>query len=271
VEGIRRFDNRVADYDRWRPGYPDAVAGVLAEYGVRAPAHVADIGAGTGKLSEVFLRAGYRLTLIEPNDAMRAVADRALADRAASAGSIASVKATAEATGLPAASVDAIIAGQAFHWFEPCATRAEWRRILRPGAPVLLVWNDRRIQDSPLLAEHERLLLLHCPDYRELARTAPDESAVLAFLGGGDGAARGASVTRDPRARGAPRITSFEHAQDLTWEGLLGRVLSASYVPLEGPAHDALVAGMRAAFDHHQREGRVLLPYVTRVFHGTLA
>jgi hypothetical protein len=135
---------------------------------------------------------------------------------------------------------------------------------------VLLIWNDRRTQESPLLAEYERLLLAHCPEYRTLVTAVPDEAAVLAFLGGGDGAARGACVSRTPAARGAPRITSFEHSQDLDWQGFLGRAMSASYVPKEGPAHEAMVAGLRAAFDLHQRDGRVVLPYTARVFHGTL-
>ncbi|HTE06048.1 MAG TPA: SAM-dependent methyltransferase, partial [Planctomycetota bacterium] len=77
MESIRRFDDRVEDYERHRPGYPAAVADVLAERGVARPADVADIGAGTGKLAEVFVRDGHRVTLIEPNAAMRAVAERA--------------------------------------------------------------------------------------------------------------------------------------------------------------------------------------------------
>jgi SAM-dependent methyltransferase len=247
METIHRFDNRVEDYERYRPGYPVAVAGVLAARGVRAPAEVADIGAGTGKLSEVFLRAGYRVTLVEPNDAMRAVAQRTfVAPRAMVCAG------TAEATGLPDASFDAISAGQAFHWFEQVATRAEWRRILRPGGAVLLAWNDRRTQASPVLADYEDLLLKHCPEYSAVQQNAPTEATVRAFLG--------PSVA----------LTTFDNEQVLDWNGLLGRAMSASYVPKTGPAHDAFVAGLRLSYEHHAVGGRVRLPYDTHVFHGLL-
>ncbi len=248
MEGIRRFDDRVANYERFRPGYPDAVAGALAEHGVHAPAVVADIGAGTGKLSQAFLRAGHRVILIEPNAAMRTVAQRSFADEPR-----ADVRdARAEATGLADASMDAIVAGQAFHWFEPQATRAEWLRILRPRNAVALVWNDRRTFGSPVLQDYEALLLRHCPDYAAVQCKMPDESAVLGFLGAG------ACVSR------------FDNAQVLDWEGLLGRVLSASYVPLTGPVHEVIVAELRASFARNAVDGHVTLPYDTRVFHGTL-
>jgi SAM-dependent methyltransferase len=270
MEGIRRFDDRVSDYERYRPGYPDTVAGVLAGHGVRVPADVADIGAGTGKLAEVFVRAGHRVVLVEPNEAMRGIAQRLFAAPEGHASGVqaaaggqpvaaphAAVRAevragTAEATGLPDASVDALTAGQAFHWFEPRATRREWRRILRPGGPVLLVWNDRRTAASPILADYEALLVEHCPDYAEVQRRTPTEADVRAFLGA------------------SAALESFDNEQLLDWQGLLGRAMSASYVPKSGPAHQSFVAGLRRAFERHAEGGRVRLPYDTRVFHGRL-
>jgi SAM-dependent methyltransferase len=88
----------------------------------------------------MLLDAGYRVFAIEPNEAMRAPAEKALGQRQG----FVSVDARAEATGLAPRSVDAVIAAQAFHWFDPPRARAEFERILRPGGPILLVWNERR-------------------------------------------------------------------------------------------------------------------------------
>ncbi len=251
ADSVRRFDGRVENYDRFRPGYPDEiVARLQREAGLPAAGRIADLGAGTGKLAEVFLRAGYAVVGVEPNDAMRAAAAASLGGRPG----FSLVAGTAEAVPLPDGSVDAVVAGQAFHWFEPRAARRECRRILAPGGGVVaLIWNDRCTSGSPLLADYEELLRRHSPEYAALQRGAPDEAALAAFF--------------------APCAMAELHCgnrQELSWEGLLGRVLSASYVPLSGPAHDALVAGLRASFERNARDGRVTLPYDTRLFVGRL-
>ena len=261
LDSVRRFDDRAGNYERFRPDYPPQVVELLRrDAGLPAAGHVADIGSGTGKLSDVFLRAGYRVTGVEPNDAMRAAAERQFGGE----GRFTSVAGTAEATLLPDRSVDAIVAGQAFHWFEPRAARVEFQRILRAGAggdrgpdaaggPVALIWNDRRTSDCPLHADYEALLLRHCPGYAAVQRGAPDEAALASFFSP-------APMTE----------LCCPNSQVVDWNGLLGRVLSASYVPLAGPEHEALVAGLRASFERHADDGRVALLYDTRMFAGRL-
>ena len=113
-------------YARARPTYPeDALRWVLPS-GAR---RVLDVGAGTGKLTQAVRALGLEVVAVEPDDAMRAHIDgEALAG-------------TAEQIPLPDASVDAVVAGQAFHWFDPERALPEMVRVLRPGGPVGLLWN----------------------------------------------------------------------------------------------------------------------------------
>lgn len=131
MDSVRRFDNRVDDYVASRPGYPAAVVEVLMQQGgLPAGARIADVGCGTGKLAEIFLAAGHTVVGVEPNDTMRDAAKASLGEQRG----FSCLAGTAEATGLPDAPVSAVIAGQAFHWFKPKATRTGFRRILEPGA-----------------------------------------------------------------------------------------------------------------------------------------
>src|SRR5580704_17335722 len=145
VDPKERFSSRVDDYVRYRPGYPAALYAWLAAEGrLDAGSVVVDVGSGTGILSRGLLESGgARVVGVEPNAAMRAAAERSLAGQPR----FESVDASAEATGLPAASADLVIAAQAFHWFDPPRARVEFARILRPSGLVALVWNQR--SDSP--------------------------------------------------------------------------------------------------------------------------
>ncbi len=100
---------------------------------------VADVGAGTGILSELLLRHGNPVIAVEPNDSMRVPLELLQRDWP----SLQVVAGAAEATTLADASVDFVVVGQAFHWFDPWRTRLEFGRILRPGGRVALVWNVR--------------------------------------------------------------------------------------------------------------------------------
>jgi len=167
-----RFTGRVADYERGRPGYPAALFDRLVELAALAPgATVADVGAGTGLATAPLLTRGLAVVAVEPNAEMRAVAER----RLGGVPGFSSVTGSAEATGLADSSVDLVLAAQAFHWFAPAPTRAEWRRILRPPGNVALVWNARRAGGTPFATEYEELLLRHGTDYREIGHRGVSE------------------------------------------------------------------------------------------------
>ena len=246
-----RFSGRVGHYARWRPDYPAALTGCLTEQGALKPLDVvADIGSGTGLLTAMLLRHGNRVYGVEPNREMREAAERELAGLAG----FTSVDGRAEATGLPDGSVDVVAAAQAFHWFDTQRCRAEFRRILRPGGSLVLVWNDRDTRSTPLMGAYESLLRTFGTDYHAVRRRGADEKEVEAFFG-----------------PGGCRRTVLPHRQDLDLEGLQGRLLSSSYVPAPGETgHDAMIREMESIFREHAEGGRVRFVYNTRVYHGPL-
>jgi len=127
------FGAVAADYAALRPGYPaDAVAFLLGD----RPRRVLDLGAGTGLLTDVLLAAGHEVVAVDLSESMLDQLRARLPGVAAAVGG-------AEAVPLPDADVDAVVAGQAAHWFDPVPAAAELRRVLRPGGVVGFVWNTR--------------------------------------------------------------------------------------------------------------------------------
>lgn len=125
------FGEMAEEYDRWRPTYPSAAVDWMAP---SAPARVVEIGAGTGRLTSLLLARGLEVDAVEPDPRMLGV----LARNHPAARCHAS-----DSTALPVAhaSVDAVLAADAWHWFDPVATMVEVRRVLRPGGWLGLVWN----------------------------------------------------------------------------------------------------------------------------------
>jgi SAM-dependent methyltransferase len=245
-----RFSDRVADYVRYRPRYPAAVVDVLRDALGLAPDWViADVGSGTGFSAQPFLARGHTVYGIEPNGPMRAAAEEVFADHAR----FRSVAGTAESTTLPDASVDLAVAGQAFHWFEPAASRRELMRILRGEAPTALLWNTRRTDGAPFLCAYEDLLLKYGTDYAAVRHDRLDPDRLARFFGG-------------PYDR---RVLHNEQVLDL--EALSGRLRSSSYVPAPGrPGHDDMMRELRAIFGEHARAGAVALVYDLEVYTGRL-
>jgi len=249
-EPTRRFGSRVAHYVRSRPGYPPGVLEVLRrETGLDAGHVVADVGSGTGISTALFLDHGNPVLAVEPNQEMRGAAEGSLAAHPR----FRSVAGTAEDTTLPDASVDYVVAGQAFHWFDVPRARAEFRRILRPGGWVVLLWNSRRVDATPFLRAYEAVLVEHGTDYTRVNHQNIAPEAIAAFYGG-------------PHAR-----RTVDNEQVFDWEGLRGRVLSSSYAPDEGhPGHPAMMDALRRIFRAHAEDGAVRFEYDTEVWFGRL-
>src|SRR6476469_2466819 len=162
---VERFSNRVENYVKYRPTYPPEILGVFrSEMGLNKQTVVADVGSGPGILTRLFLENGNVTFGVEPNNAMRQAAQTILKDFQ----NFRSVSGTAEATTLPDASVDIITAAQAFHWFDPEPTKAEFRRILKPGGWVSLIWNMRQLDSTPFLREYEQFILDNAVDYEQV-------------------------------------------------------------------------------------------------------
>lgn len=248
-----RFSRRVEDYVRYRPGYPAAMLAALRARGaLPAGAVVADLGSGTGISSELFLRAGHPVRGVEPNAGMRGAAERSLSPVYPEL--FTSVNATAEATTLPDASVDLVAAGQAFHWFDPVAARAEFVRILRPGGCMALMWNERKLDATPFLVAYEELLNVHGTDYAAVRDAYPTADRIRAFAG----------------PNGFHRDV-FPNRQSFGYESLRGRLLSSSYAPEPGhPQHAPMLTALRKIFDAHQWAGRVHFEYDTVLYSARL-
>ncbi len=153
------------DYDRFRPGYPEEAWDLL---GLDEGNRVADLGAGTGRAALALAARGLRVTAVEPDPAMAAVAR---AQGARKGGAIAVVEAPAEHTGLGPESQHAVVAAQAYHWFEIPAANLEIARILRPGAVFAALWNDRVVDGVPWMEQFEQLIARYNPAHRRDYRT----------------------------------------------------------------------------------------------------
>jgi SAM-dependent methyltransferase len=250
IKPVDRFSNRVENYVKYRPGYPPEIISLLrTECGLTHQSMVADIGSGTGKLSELFLDNGNRVLAVEPNEAMRVAGERLLNARQ----NFVSVNGTSEATTLDSASVDFVTAGQAFHWFDPIATRSEFARILRPGGWVALIWNDRKLEATPFLKDYETLLLEFGTDYQEV-RNDKDITGITRFF-----------------APTSYLYKSFPNRQLFDLAGLRGRVLSSSYTPQpDSPKFEPMLKEIEQIFIRNQRDGLVSFDYDTKVFYGQL-
>jgi SAM-dependent methyltransferase len=252
TDPTHRFSDRVQNYVRYRPTYPGAVLDSLAALtGFDASVIVADIGSGTGISTALFLKNGNRVYAVEPNEAMREAAERHLGAYR----EFQSVNGTAEATTLPDAAVDLVVAGQAFHWFHQERAKAEFRRILRPEGWVALFWNDRKTDTTLFLRAYEELLLTYGTDYREINHRNISDPAQNQFR----------VFFRD----GLFTTVTHPNSQEFDFDGLRGRLLSSSYAPAEThPDHLPMLAALKAIFDRYQEGGKVVFEYTTELFVG---
>lgn len=251
TDAKQRFSNRVADYVRYRPGYTTAVRDLLrAECGLRSGHVIADIGSGTGFLSELFLKNGNRVFGIEPNEAMRQAGEEYLAEY----GNFTSINGSAEATTLEDACADFVISGQAFHWFDQRAALLEFARILKPEGWVVVVWNERLTDTTPFLREYEALIQKFNTDYTKVNENYPREEQMKHFFG-----------ANEYRAYEVPNFQEFD------FDGVAGRLRSSSYMPASGHANFApMMAELQKMFAAHNVAGHVRLEYATRIYFGHL-
>jgi len=250
-DSVARFSNRAHDYVKYRPHYSPELLKVLRhECGLKLEHLVADIGCGPGLLAEVVLQNGNRVIGVEPNLEMREAGEKYLAGFA----KFTMIDGSAEHTTLAEASVDFVMAGQAFHWFRPEPTRAEFARILRPGGWTVLIWHDRDTQATPFLRAYDDFLRLHSIDYQQVNhKTMANVDVITRFF------------APDP-----VEFTSQQTQQHFDFGGLRGRLLSSSYVPSEGAAADTMLQKLPELFETFAENGEVVVEYETKVYYGHL-
>lgn len=249
-DATQRFSSRVDNYVRYRPGYPQEVIELLKdECRLTQESVIADIASGTGIFTRLLLENGNRVFGVEPNADMRRAGEELLA----SCPTFTSVDGKAEATTLPAASVDLVTAAQAAHWFDREKARAEFVRILKPGGWTVLVWNERLTDTTLFLRAYERLLVAYGTDYQDVRHERTTDEIADFF------------------APAQFETRRFPMNQDFDYPALEGRLLSSSYTPSsDQPNYLPMLRELRRIFDDHQENGRVQVKYETRAFYGRL-
>jgi ubiquinone/menaquinone biosynthesis C-methylase UbiE len=220
-------------YDRARPSYPAEAAAWLAGLD---HAHVLELGAGTGKLTRVLVELGHDVHATDPDAAMLEV----LEDRLPG---VRTAVASAEEIPLPAGSVDAVIAAQAFHWFDLDRALPEIARVLRPEGRICLLWNQRN-EKIPWVRRLGALI-----GTQEQLRD-PAEALIFSELFG---------FVEDHE---------FSHWQTIDRKTIQDLVLSRSNVAvLDEAGRAAKLAEVVAFYDEYGRgmDG-MQLPYVTRCY-----
>ncbi|HVV36268.1 MAG TPA: class I SAM-dependent methyltransferase [Acidimicrobiales bacterium] len=221
-------------YERGRPEYPpDAVAFLLQRLGGE---RVVDLAAGTGKFTRALLNAGVTPVAVEPVAHMRAtLAEQNLG--------VEIVDGTAESMPLADNAVDAVVAAQAFHWFDGAAALREIGRVLRPLGGLGLVWNgqDRSIDWVDAIWEQV-----------DAARDDTPSAWSYAWRAAFD----------DASGFGPLRTATFRHDHPTDRDGLVARVTSISFVA-RGPAEqrERLVRHVLAVCDEAGLPERFALPY----------
>lgn len=245
-----RFSDRVADYVKYRPAYPhDIVDFLQSKYGLSKDKQIADVGAGTGISAQLFLNEGYNVIAVEPNKEMREKAIELLGGFTG----FSTVDGAAENTNLPPESVDVIVCGQAFHWFDVEKTKEEFKRILKPGGIVVLIWNERKTE-SAFEKEYDELIIKHARDYVKVNHRNIDYQNIAAFF--------------DPIPC---YLEIFINKQVFDYAGLEGRLLSSSYMPQRADdGYGAMVADLKMLYDKYQENDRITIYYNTKVYIGAL-
>ena len=235
---VRGYARAPVAYELGRPTYPPLALECLVRELELGPGRVVlDLGAGTGKLTALLAASGATVLAAEPVVEMREALERNVPGATA-------FDSTAESIGLAAASVDAVTAGQAFHWFRGDEALAEIHRVLRPGGRLGLVWNLRD-ETVPWVAELTRIMEPHRGDAPRAAsgawREVFERTALFEPL----------------------ESATFGHVHGLTAEGVVARVASVSFIAaLPEPHRAQVLADVRELVDAPTVE----LPYRTEVY-----
>lgn len=245
IDPKKRFSTRVENYIKYRPNYPPQIIEFLTEKKILSKQSIiADVGSGTGILSELFLKNGNKVFGVEPNSEMRRTAEKMLKDYP----NFVSIHSSAENTSLLSNSIDLIIVGQAFHWFNVEKTRKEFKDILKSDEYIVLIWNNRRKTGKGFSNQYEKLISKYGTDYKQVRKNEKNIDEFFQY-----------------------EKEIFYNYQDLNFEGLKGRLLSASYIPLEGnPMHKKMINDLKAIFEENKKNGKIRIEYDTEIYYGKL-
>ena len=243
------FSGKAARYTASRPSYAEAaLRGLFSDFGLPDRPAAADIGSGTGIFTAQLLSHGCgTVYAVEPDAGMRAQAE----SRLLGVPGFVSVCGSASDTSLPAACADLVTAAQAFHWFDADAFRTECLRILKPGAPVALLWNFTD-PDSPVNAGWRAVSRRFCPLFMRFGKTI------------------GSDPERNARFfAGRFTFRRYDHPLFYDREGYVSRALSSSYALKPGdPQYGAYVDALNELYLKYEENGRVRVENATHLYVG---
>lgn len=249
METTKKFTGKADIYSKYRPHYPQEYINYLVSYnGLTSDKIVADIGSGTGVLTQQLLINNLNVIAVEPNDDMRNIAEKQLN----SYSNFVSINGTAESTGLKSYSIDLITVAQAFHWFDKLQFKKECIRILKPNSNVALVWNSRDFS-SKLVIENAEICKDLCPSFK-------------GFSGGIE---KNSDVYKQFFRDGKYEYHTFRNDLEYNLESFIGRNLSASYAPKNTDSnYDEFVDAITKLFVKYSKNNKIILPNITRSYLG---
>jgi len=250
ISSAQRFTSTVDNYIRYRPNYPQPLLDKIIDYTrIHAASSIADIGAGTGIFSQLLLDNNLSVTAVEPNRYMLGAAKEALSNYP----DFHYLNTSAEQTGLTPRSVDLICVAQAFHWFDPLATLAEFKRILKPNGHVALIWNQREAR-HPFQNQYDFMLKKYATDYEKINHMNISHDQLASFFAPGD------MLTFD-----------FANRQQFDLNGLIGRMKSCSYCPSESSSDfTELIKALKQLFLQYSEHGLIDFDYNCKLYIGRL-
>ncbi|MFT3827122.1 MAG: class I SAM-dependent methyltransferase [Chitinophagaceae bacterium] len=250
MDSTKRFSDRAEGYVQFRPGYPASIVDYLQdEYALTTGKVIADIGAGTGISTALFLHAGYEVFAVEPNEPMMNKAIELLAQFPG----FHAIPGTAENTLLEAGSIDLVVAGQAFHWFQKEKCKEEFKRILKDDGVVALFWNERRVH-TPFEKDYEALIAKYARKNMRVDHRDTDLEKIAEFF---------APYPVD--------LQLFPNEQVFNFDGLKGRLLSSSYMPLAGEeGYDAMITALQQLYEQYRQNDTIIINYDTKLYSGRL-
>jgi len=250
MDNTAKFSGRAEIYTKARPSYSPLLFEHLATLKqLDKGCSIADIGSGTGILSQQLLEKGCSVYCVEPNDDMRKTAEKLLSHY----NSFISVNGTAENTGLVANTADIITVAQAFHWFDAERFKAECKRILKQDGIVALIWNSRD-NNSELIKENAQVCRQYCPNFK-------------GFSGGIENIDERINNFFD----GKYEYVSYPNNLIFDEDKFINRMLSGSYSLKQGePEYDNYINALKKLFKKHSQNNIMNMPNNTVAYIGRL-
>lgn len=244
----QKFTDKADNYEKFRPPFPSQLIDFIDQIGGLKDKVIADIGSGTGRMTKLLLERSHIVYAIEPNEDMQKIAESKLGKKK----NYCSISSTADHTTLKANSVDAIICAESYHWFDNENTILEFKRILKDGGYVFLIWNTP--ENNSYDGECYELIQKY---------GIQENSGII-------------SVTKEERAvhlfgKGNFIKNEFKHSFNEPYESFLGGSLSSAFAPKpEDKNYDAYINGIRDIFNRYSKDGLIEANFTAKCYYGTI-